>query len=524
MTLVSAPRHPSPARRPGRRLGARVGRPGCPRRREAARGMELALQDDASLRTGPQAAGEANAPSTTRGQLGVTRIRVNLLWAYTMLPNQYNARSKPAQIQYQFDQIDELVDRAAQKGIRIHLSLTGPAPRWAQRDAGRPRARPGTSPTRASSASGAGVVAEHFAGRVDRYSIWNEPNWKTWLGPLKAAPVDLPQHLLARLQGDQGGRFARQGPDRRDQPISASGLVHGSAGVPARRHLRGQEVQARPARARSSRPTATPTIRTTSRTRPPSSTPGADNVTIGTLRRLTRALDRISRTGALRFTGGGRMPLYLTEYGYFASGKRALPARTALPLPPAGVLDRPAKLARQEPAAVPAAQRCRVARRPRSTLAIVKPSGKRLPAVQGACSAGIASTAARSSDRARRSSLPPRSRTRRSDPVSAGLADARERLRRARLYLVVEAAAEHGARPRAARRGGHGPAARQARRRRGDPARGGSLSRALRRARRPVLAERPPRPRARGGRRRRPPGPGRRAGGRGARAVSGPTC
>ena len=52
-------------------------------------------------------------------------------------------------------------------------------------------------------------------------------------------------------------------------------------------------------------------------------------MTIGTLPRLTRALDRISRTGALRFAGGGRMPLYLTEYGYFASGKRALPARTA---------------------------------------------------------------------------------------------------------------------------------------------------------------------------------------------------
>ncbi len=55
--------------------------------------------------------------------------------------------------------------------------------------------------------------------------------------------------------------------------------------------------------------------------------PGDDNVTIGTLSRLTRALDKLSRAGVLRKNGGGRMPLYLTEYGYFASGHRALPKK-----------------------------------------------------------------------------------------------------------------------------------------------------------------------------------------------------
>jgi hypothetical protein len=56
--------------------------------------------------------------------------------------------------------------------------------------------------------------------------------------------------------------------------------------------------------------------------------PGNDNVTIGTLSRLTKALDKLSRAGVLRKNGGGRMPLYLTEYGYFASGHRALPKKT----------------------------------------------------------------------------------------------------------------------------------------------------------------------------------------------------
>ena len=56
--------------------------------------------------------------------------------------------------------------------------------------------------------------------------------------------------------------------------------------------------------------------------------PGEDNVTIGTLSRLTKALDKLSRAGVLRKNGGGRMPVYLTEYGYFAKGPRALPPRT----------------------------------------------------------------------------------------------------------------------------------------------------------------------------------------------------
>ena len=55
--------------------------------------------------------------------------------------------------------------------------------------------------------------------------------------------------------------------------------------------------------------------------------PGDDNVTIGTMRRLTKALDKLSRAGVLRKTGGGKLPIYLTEYGYFASGHRALPIR-----------------------------------------------------------------------------------------------------------------------------------------------------------------------------------------------------
>ena len=97
----------------------------------AARGMELAIQDDSLFVQGNKRF-RGNKAFDYAKQLGVTRIRVNLLWAYTMPSRQYNARRKPATINYDFTQIDQLIDRAAANGIRIHLSLTGPAPRWAK--------------------------------------------------------------------------------------------------------------------------------------------------------------------------------------------------------------------------------------------------------------------------------------------------------------------------------------------------------------------------------------------------------
>ena len=85
---------------------------GClfsPGETRAARGMELALQDDATFLVGGKRVPREQAFNYAR-QLGVTRLRVNLLWAYTMPAQVYNARRKPAQVQYLFDPFDSLVD------------------------------------------------------------------------------------------------------------------------------------------------------------------------------------------------------------------------------------------------------------------------------------------------------------------------------------------------------------------------------------------------------------------------------
>ena len=298
----------------------------APDEAKAGRGMELAIQDDALFVQGRKGWG-GDRPYEYARALGVTRIRVNLLWAYTMPSNQYGARNKPQTINYQFAQIDELIDRAAEHGIRVHLSLTGPAPRWANARRAAPK-RAWYKPNVSEFGEWSAVVAKHFAGRVDRYSVWNEPNWKTWLGPLKAAPA-IYRSLYTRAYA------AIKDADPQAKVLIGETSPYGRPGLSTSplAFLRAVTCVDRNYR----RTRACPKLRADGYAHhpydfahaPAFQYPGADNVTIGTLRRLTKALDRLSRSGALRFTGGGRMPLYLTEYGYFASGKRALPPRTA---------------------------------------------------------------------------------------------------------------------------------------------------------------------------------------------------
>jgi hypothetical protein len=290
----------------------------------AARGLELGIQDDALF-----VQGNKRFPGDKSFQyvkaLGVTRIRVNLLWAWTMPSPQAGARRRPGQINYNFDQVDDLIDRARKHGIRVHLTLTGPSPRWA--NARRSMTQSWYKPDPREFGDFAGVVAKHFKGRVDRYSIWNEPNWKTWLGPLDSAPSVYRELYMF-------GYTAIKRADRKAKVLIGETSPYGRRGMSTSplAFLRKVTCVSRSYK----RKRGCPRMKADGyahhpydfRHAPNFEYPGADNVTIGTLSRLTRALDRLRRSGALRTPRGGRMPLYLTEYGYFASGKRALPAKT----------------------------------------------------------------------------------------------------------------------------------------------------------------------------------------------------
>jgi hypothetical protein len=289
---------------------------------KAARGMELAIQDDAVFVNGQYSKWRGDKPYTSSRALGVTRQRVNLQWAYTMPEVQFNARNKPAAVNYDFSRYDALIDKSAQHGVRVHVSLTGPAPRWANARRLVPK-RAWYKPNATEFGKFAALAAAHFKGRVDRYSIWNEPNYKTWLGPLSSGPALYRQLYVKGYAAIKAADPAAKVLIGETAPFSKRGFSTSPLAF-----LRGVTcVNKKYKRARSC-----PKLKADGYAHhpydfghsPSYQYPGADNVTIGTLSRLTKALDKLSRAGVLRKTGGGKMPLYLTEYGYFASGHRAL--------------------------------------------------------------------------------------------------------------------------------------------------------------------------------------------------------
>jgi hypothetical protein len=289
----------------------------------AARGMEVALQDDAVFVS--QSYFDRTRAFALARSLGVTRLRVNANWAFLMPHDQAYSPTKPATVTYTFNQIDSAIDAAARYGIRVHLSLTGPAPAWATSDH---RVGP-VRPNAAEFAQFAAAAARHFRGRVDRYSIWNEPNWHSWLGPLNSSPA-----LYRALY--VGGYRAIKAQDGRAKVLIGETAPYAQRGraIAPIRFLRavtcvnaGYRRVRRCSRLRADGYAHHPYDFTHSaRFR----FPGRDNATMATLSNLTRALDRLSRAGVLRPTRGRRMPVYLTEYGYFASGARHLAWRQAV--------------------------------------------------------------------------------------------------------------------------------------------------------------------------------------------------
>jgi hypothetical protein len=286
----------------------------------AARGMEVAIQDDEAFVNLGYYKNRDRALSIARS-LGVTRVRIVVNWTQTLGEAQAGATTKPADPGYNFAKYQTAIDAAARKGMRVHLSLAGPAPAWATSNHKIGPRNPNTDYYE----EWVGQAAEAFRGRVDRYSIWNEPNWYTWLAPLSSAP------RIYRNLYTQGYRAIKTRDNRakvligetvpyRQRGRSTAPLAFLRALGCVNRKYRGRRCPGLKADGYAHHPYDFQ--RSPKRPRR-----GADNATIGALSHLTRGLDRLSRAGALRKNGGGRLSVYLTEHGYFASGRRQVRRR-----------------------------------------------------------------------------------------------------------------------------------------------------------------------------------------------------
>jgi hypothetical protein len=277
--------------------------------------MEVALQDDAVFLQ--RAYYDRDNAFAQARALGVTRLRVNMPWA--MVVSDASAKTVPRKPVYDWAPYDDLVATAAQNGIKVQLTLSDPAPAFATGNHRIGAVRPNAS----LYARFVRHVVDHFRGRVDRYSIWNEPNWISHLAPA----VDAPR--LYRALYAAGYRAAKAAdPTAQVMFGELAPRYRARLCIPPLQFVRAVlGLDAAYGRTRATVPLRTDgfALHPYDFEHPPDyRIPGNDNVTISTLDRLTSALSRMASARVL-LTPAGRAPdVFLTEFGYFGTGRRAI--------------------------------------------------------------------------------------------------------------------------------------------------------------------------------------------------------
>src|SRR5215218_6858464 len=282
-----------------------------------AAAIELGVQDDPLVVRLPSAFGGFGADrllaparvDALLDDLRVDTVRINLPWAQV-------AGARPED-PLQLGLYEAAVDRVRARGRRVQLTLAGPAPRWATGN----RRVSAYAPSARRYAAFAGEVAARMKGRVARYSIWNEPNWWSLLRPRRHA---------ARIYR---GLFLRGSAAIRAADPAAKVLIGELAPLAQpraatapltflRRLTCSDGAWRRAGRCPRLVADGFALHPYTLQWAPDYPGRGRDDVTIGSLRRLGGALDRLARRGALATPRGRSLPLYLTEWAYRDGTKR----------------------------------------------------------------------------------------------------------------------------------------------------------------------------------------------------------
>jgi hypothetical protein len=246
--------------------------------------------------------------------LGVHWLRVSLYWQ-DVAPD-VDSRAVPAideadPAAYHWGVYDQILADAKARDIRVLLTVTGPGPRWATRSHEDRVTRP--SPTRFRRFMT--TVGRRYGDQIGYWSVWNEPNHPDFLAPQYVHGRPYSPRLYRQLF-----RAARSGLERsgnaRDRVLMGETAPRGNTHVVAPlAFVRGSLCLTSSYRKRrgcgsldvdgwAHHPYTTskgPWFVSSRR----------DDVTIGSLSRLTRALDRARRAHAVR----KRVDLYLTEFG-----------------------------------------------------------------------------------------------------------------------------------------------------------------------------------------------------------------
>jgi hypothetical protein len=246
--------------------------------------------------------------------LGVESLRVVLTWSM-VAPGADQAQRpdfEPTDPDaYDWGEYDPLMARAKELGWPVLLTISGPVPKWATKA----KLDNVTRPDPNAFAAFATAVGRKYGEQVNTWAIWNEPNQPQFLRPQfsgggRATSPGLYRQLYQA--GQRGLASAGQGGER---VLIAETSPRGTGRVVAPlRFLRGmlcldssykRRGKCGPLKAGGYAHHAY-----TTRQGPFFVPPNPDDVTIGVLPRLTKALDRALKSGAIT----SRLQIYLTEF------------------------------------------------------------------------------------------------------------------------------------------------------------------------------------------------------------------
>jgi hypothetical protein len=248
--------------------------------------------------------------------LGVRSMRLVLYW-HDVAP-QPDSRIKPkfdetSPNSYDWNAYDAVIDGIKARGWSLLLTISGPVPRWATNGARDTLTRPSPS----EFGKFVRAVAAHYGSKVDTWSIWNEPNQPQFLLPQYApshkplSPTIYRNLFIAAQRGlrDAGlsnprvllGETSPRGTGKVVAPLT---FLRGVLCLDDRyRRTSGgcTKLQAAGYAHHAYTTGQGPTFKPKE----------PNDVTIGVLSRLTSALGKAAKAGAIN----GNLPLYLTEFG-----------------------------------------------------------------------------------------------------------------------------------------------------------------------------------------------------------------
>src|SRR3954447_19716552 len=248
--------------------------------------------------------------------LGARSLRVIVYWN-DVAPDP-NAAKRPSfdatdPTQYPgFGKYDRLLEAAHAKGMKVLLTISGPVPRWATES----RKDNLTRPRAIEFQRFATAIGKRFKDDVTWWAIWNEPNHPDFLKPQFSSKGHKPlspgiyrQLFLAGWRGlraSVGDAYLLMGepaPGGASHVVAPLTFLRGALCLNSKYEKR-RTCSNLPADGYAHHAYST-------RQGPFFKPPGANDVTIGVLSRLTTALDRAGSAGAVK----RGMGIWLTEFG-----------------------------------------------------------------------------------------------------------------------------------------------------------------------------------------------------------------